>query len=194
MAERTSTDFRQFAEYGNLTGLDMALIQNSYNYHTRLDTFSAIQPGSVQHMGESTLSLLEYFTSNLTTLGNSPSPTPILPKTPVSALIFFSALGGKLFVVYTRRQATVIYTLLAGAVSLVLWDRVDWRNRRKAYLWSAVGVAGSVLSGVIGANLGAAFTSLVMGRAMSWCVLILFLTFRVLSTKLRMLEKSQVPT
>jgi hypothetical protein len=124
-------------------------------------------------MGESTLALLEYFTSNLTTLGNSPLPTPILPKTSVSSLIFFSALGGKIFVVYTRNQATVLYTLLAGAASLVLWDRVDWTNRKKATLLSAVGVLGSVLAGVVGANLGAAFTSLVMGRAMSWRVSLL---------------------
>ncbi|GAA5899500.1 Pff1p [Sporobolomyces salmoneus] len=164
----SDTDFRQFAEYGNLTGLDMALVQRSYYYHTRLDRFESIQPGSVQHMGESTLALLTYFTSNETTLGNSPLATPILPKTPVSALIFFSALGGKIFIVYTRYQATILYTLLAGIVSLVLYDRVDWENKRKTYLLSAFGVLGSLLSGVIGANLGAAFTSVVMGRAMSW--------------------------
>ncbi|GAA5923073.1 uncharacterized protein JCM15063_003520 [Sporobolomyces koalae] len=164
----SDTDFRQFAEYGNLTGLDMALVQNSYRYHTRLDSYDAIEPGALQHMGESTLALLEYFTSPATSLGNSPLPTPILPKTSVSALIFFSALGGHIFVVYTRNQATILYTLLAGAVSLVLYDRVDWAQRRKAYILSSLGVLGSVLSGVIGANLAAAFTSLVMGRAMSW--------------------------
>ncbi|GAA6059342.1 hypothetical protein JCM10212_003240 [Sporobolomyces blumeae] len=164
----SDTDFRQFAEYGNLTGLDMALVQDSYKYHTRLDTFDAIEPGAVQHMGESTLALLEYFTSNQTTLGNSPTATPNLPKTPVSALVFFSALGGKLFVVYTRNEATLLYSILAALVVVVLSDRVDWVNRKKPYLLSAVGVAGSVLSAVIGANLGAAFTSLVMGRAMSW--------------------------
>ncbi|GAA5994045.1 hypothetical protein JCM5350_000059 [Sporobolomyces pararoseus] len=164
----SDTDFRQFAQYGNLTGLDMALVQDSYKYHTRLDTFEAIQPGSVQHMGESLLSLLKYFTSNETSLGNSPEPTPNLPHTPVSALIFFSALGGNLFVVYTRNQATVLYTLLAGLVSLVLYDRVDWKHRKRVYLLSAVGVLGSVLSGVIGANLGAVFTSLIMKRSMSW--------------------------
>ncbi|GAA5877205.1 hypothetical protein JCM16303_006201 [Sporobolomyces ruberrimus] len=164
----SDTDFRQFEEYGNLTGIDAALVLNSYLYHTRLDRFEAIQPGSVQHMGETTLALLHYFTSPETTLGNSPDPTPILPKSRVSDLIFFSALGGNVFVVYTRNQATVLYTLLAGAASLILWDRVDWRNRKKAYIVSAVGVLGSLLSAVIGANLVAAFTSLAMGRGMSW--------------------------
>ncbi|GAA5957518.1 hypothetical protein JCM3765_001166 [Sporobolomyces pararoseus] len=164
----SDTDFRQFAQYGNLTGLDMALVQDSYKYHTRLDRYESIQPGSVQHMGETTLSLLEYFTSNETSLGNSVEPTPNLPHSPVSALIFFSALGGNLFVVYTRNQATILYTFLAGLVSLVLYDRVDWKHRKRVYLSSAVGVLLSVISGVVGANLGAVFTSLIMKRSMSW--------------------------
>lgn len=66
----SDTDFRQFHEYGNLSGLDMALVQNSYLYHTRLDLPEFIEPGALQHMGENTLKLLEYLTSEETKMGN----------------------------------------------------------------------------------------------------------------------------
>ncbi|GAA5932298.1 hypothetical protein JCM1841_005187 [Sporobolomyces salmonicolor] len=164
----SDTDFRQFAEYGNLTGLDMALVQDSYKYHTRLDNVDAIQPGAVQHMGESALALLEYLTSPETSMGNSPHPTPNLPRTPTSALVFFSAMGGNIFAVYTRAQATLFYGILAALAAVVVSDRVDWERNKKVYLLGTVGVVGSVVSALVGANLGAFVTSTIMGKAMSW--------------------------
>ncbi|CCG84536.1 protein of unknown function [Taphrina deformans PYCC 5710] len=58
----SDTDFRQFEEYGNLTGLDMAVIGNSYAYHTRLDTSENIETGVAQQFGENTLAILTYLT------------------------------------------------------------------------------------------------------------------------------------
>ncbi|GAA5972745.1 hypothetical protein JCM11641_003001 [Rhodosporidiobolus odoratus] len=166
----SDTDFRQFAEYGNLTGIDAALVQNSYTYHTMLDTADLIQPGAIQHMGLNTLALLNYFTSPLTTLGNSPSPTPILPLSPPGATVFFSALGGRVFIVYSRKQATVLYGILAALVAVVVSDRVDWEDKkaRKAYLLGTLGVGLSSLGAVGGANVVAGLVSEVMGKGMSW--------------------------
>jgi hypothetical protein len=123
IARFSSTDFRQFVEYGNLTGLgrpmvavpgersadlifglsDMALVQNSYLYHTRLDLPEFIEPGALQHMGENTIALLNYLTSPETTMGNSPTAEK-LPQMATSSIIFFSGLGGHLFFVYSRAQ------------------------------------------------------------------------------------------
>jgi Zn-dependent M28 family amino/carboxypeptidase len=44
----SDTDFRIFDAYANLTGLDLALVQNSYAYHTRLDVPEKLQVGSIQ--------------------------------------------------------------------------------------------------------------------------------------------------
>ncbi|GEM06060.1 endoplasmic reticulum metallopeptidase [Rhodotorula toruloides] len=160
----SDTDFR----HGNLTGLDMALVQNSYRYHTMLDTADAIEPGAVQHMGENVLALLEYLTSPETTMGNSDKPTPVLPRTPTSHTIFFSALGGKVFVVYSRATATVLYGVLAALVAVVVTDRVDWAKEKKVYILSVTGVLGGLISAILGANLAAAALSLGMGKSMTW--------------------------
>lgn len=44
----SDTDFRIFDAYANLTGLDMALVGNSYVYHTRLDTPENLEVGAIQ--------------------------------------------------------------------------------------------------------------------------------------------------
>lgn len=44
----SDTDFRQFEQYLNVTGLDMAVVGNSYVYHTRQDSVDNIQPGVAQ--------------------------------------------------------------------------------------------------------------------------------------------------
>ncbi|GJN92127.1 hypothetical protein Rhopal_005157-T1 [Rhodotorula paludigena] len=164
----SDTDFRQFVEYGNLTGLDMAIVQNSYRYHTTLDTVDAIEPGSLQHTGENVIPLLEYLTSPETTLGNSPNATPNLPSAPTSHTVFFSALGGKVFVVYSRATATLLYGILAALTAVVVTDRVEWSQHKKAYVLSTVGAFGGLVSAIVGANLVAFLTSFVMGKSMSW--------------------------
>ncbi|BGP44460.1 hypothetical protein JCM10450v2_000274 [Rhodotorula kratochvilovae] len=164
----SDTDFRQFVEYGNLTGLDMALVQNSYRYHTTLDTVDAIETGALQHTGDNLIPLLEYLTSPETSMGNSPESTPILPSAPTSHTIFFSALGGKLFIVYSRATATLLYSILAAVAAIVVTDRVDWARQKKAYILGTVGVLGGLVSAIVGANLVALLTSVVMSKSMSW--------------------------
>lgn len=163
-----STDFRQFVEYGNLTGLDMALVQNSYRYHTTLDTVDAIESGALQHTGENLIPLLEYLTSPETTMGNSEQSTPILPHAPTSHTIFFSALGGKVFVVYSRATATLVYGIIAALAAVVATDRVDWARYKKAYVLGTGGVLGGLVSAVVGANSVAFLTSVVLRKPMSW--------------------------
>ncbi|GAA5912605.1 hypothetical protein JCM8208_004787 [Rhodotorula glutinis] len=164
----SDTDFRQFATYANLTGLDMALVQNSYRYHTTLDTVDNIEPGALQHTGENLIPLLEYLTSAETTMGNSHESTPILPHAPTSHTIFFSALGGKVFVVYSRATATLVYGIIAALVAVIATDRVDWTTHKKAYLLGIVGVLGGLVSAIIGANSVAFITSVVLSKPMSW--------------------------
>ncbi|BGP12418.1 hypothetical protein JCM10213v2_000334 [Rhodosporidiobolus nylandii] len=165
----SDTDFRQM-EHGGLAGIDAALVQNSYTYHTMLDTYDSIEPGAVQHMGENTLALLNYFTSPATSMGNSPSPTPKLPQSAPGQTVFFSALGGKVFVVYSRAQATAIYGVLAALVAVVVTDRValsDTKERR-TYVLATLSVLGSLVAALVGANVVAGIMGGLLGKGMSW--------------------------
>ncbi|KDE09627.1 hypothetical protein MVLG_00034 [Microbotryum lychnidis-dioicae p1A1 Lamole] len=163
----SDTDFRQFVEYGNLTGLDMALVQNSYLYHTRLDVPELIEPGALQHMGENTLALLEYLTSNETALGNSPTAKKLPKMKSAADTIFFSSMGGKFFIMYSRAQATAIYAVLATLAFIVVSDRLV-RQRKRLYVLTTAGVGLSLLAAILGSNLAAAATSIVMGKTMIW--------------------------
>lgn len=145
---------------------DMALVQNSYLYHTRLDLPEFIEPGALQHMGENTIALLEYLTSPETLMGNSPTAQK-LPKSATKSMIYFSGLGGYLFFIYTRAQATLAYGILAALAVIILGDRIDWTKKR-LYVTTSVGVGGTFVAAMLGANLSAAVVALVMKKTMVW--------------------------
>lgn len=144
----------------------MALVQNSWLYHTRLDLPEFLEPGALTHMGENTLAMLEWLTSAESAMGNSPTAEK-LPLVKTKDIIYFSGLGGKLFFVYTRKQATIIYGAMASIATIIVADRVDW-SRKGVYFAGAIGVGGSFLAAIVGANAAAAVTSLVMGKTMTW--------------------------
>ncbi|XP_060655349.1 endoplasmic reticulum metallopeptidase 1-like [Drosophila nasuta] len=54
----SDTDFRQFVNYGNIPGLDMAQCFNGYVYHTVYDTIDVIPLESFQNTGDNILSLV----------------------------------------------------------------------------------------------------------------------------------------
>lgn len=144
----------------------MALVQNSYLYHTRQDLPEKIEAGALQHMGDNVIALLEYLTSNLTAMGNSFNAIP-LPKASTSATIFFSGLGGHLFIVYSRAQATMIYGAIVALSAIVIADRVDW-TRKGVYLAGVVGIGGSFIGALVGANLAAFISGVVMQKTLTW--------------------------
>ncbi|KAI9497389.1 hypothetical protein BDB00DRAFT_804285 [Zychaea mexicana] len=98
----SDTDFRQFVQYGNLTGIDMAIYKNSYLYHTHLDLTENLEPGAIQHLGENTLAIVDYLAKN-STLSN-------IERT--SEVVFFD-FQGLFFVVYSWATA---FKLQMGAV------------------------------------------------------------------------------
>ena len=103
----SDTDFRQFVQYGNLTGIDMAIYKNSYLYHTHLDITEHLQPGAIQHLGSNTLAIVNYLARNATLTGIQRS----------SEVVFFD-VQGLFFVVYSWSTAFTIQmttVLLAAA-------------------------------------------------------------------------------
>ncbi|KAG0095497.1 hypothetical protein BGZ93_005811 [Podila epicladia] len=111
----SDTDFRQFVEYGKLTGLDMAVYKNSYLYHTHLDVDEHTERGLPQHMGENTLALTTYIADNIS--------LEDLDKT--SSVVYFDVFG-LFFVMYSMKAATIAHIALA---LLALWTVVIGASR-----------------------------------------------------------------
>ncbi|CAE6479620.1 unnamed protein product [Rhizoctonia solani] len=148
----SDTDFRQFQEYQNLTGLDMAIVGNSYLYHTRRDTVENIEPGAAQHMAENTLALLSH-------LSSSASPLPTLQSYTPPATAYFSLLS-RYFFSYHFSTAQQLYTA-TFLLSLPLF------RFSRLHAQSIVGVPISLVFGLASANLAAVIMSS-LGQGMKW--------------------------
>ncbi|KAI8330916.1 hypothetical protein BD560DRAFT_416096 [Blakeslea trispora] len=103
----SDTDFRQFVQYGNLTGIDMAIYKNSYLYHTHLDVTKQLEPGAIQHLGANALAIVNHLAQNATLTGIVPS----------SEVVFFD-VQGFFFVVYSWATAYTIQMLTVAIVAL----------------------------------------------------------------------------
>ncbi|QRV88245.1 Peptidase family M28 protein [Ceratobasidium sp. AG-Ba] len=148
----SDTDFRQFQEYRNLTGLDMAIVGNSYLYHTRRDVVENIQPGVAQHMAENTLALLTY-------LSSTDSPLPTLQKYSPPTVAYFSLLS-RYFFSYTFSTARQLYVAtLVLSLPLISLSRLQMQF--------LVGVPLSLLSSALTVNLVALGMKL-SGNGMTW--------------------------
>lgn len=61
----------------------MAIYKNSYLYHTHLDITRNLQPGSIQHLGENTLAIVDHLAKDSSLTG--------IEKT--SEVVFFDLFG-----------------------------------------------------------------------------------------------------
>ncbi|KAI9318759.1 hypothetical protein BX666DRAFT_1855668 [Dichotomocladium elegans] len=164
----SDTDFRQFVQYGNLTGIDMAIYKNSYLYHTHLDITRNLEPGTIQHMGENTLAIVEYLAMN-STLSN-------IERT--SEVVFFD-VHGIFFVAYSWSTAYVLQmgtSLLAlaffGCVVYKTHHSAPYRslpNILGAYAKSISAVFLSAIASLVApVFVGLLLMSDVMNRHMAW--------------------------
>ncbi|KAI6102551.1 hypothetical protein EV401DRAFT_2023493 [Pisolithus croceorrhizus] len=143
----SDTDFRQFEQYLNVTGLDMAVVGNSYMYHMRGDLVENIEPGVAQHMADNTLALLRYLSSSDSTIPSLAKGFDARPRT-----VFLISLHW--FFVYSFATAKVMYVMLFIA-SLALWRIARVQKLR---------LAGAILT----ANLVAFLMKYVLKRPSSW--------------------------
>ncbi|KAF9779334.1 hypothetical protein BJ322DRAFT_1013566 [Thelephora terrestris] len=164
----SDTDFRQFEEYLNVTGLDMAIVSNSYLYHMRKDLVENIEPGVAQHMADNTLALLQYLTS-------PESPLPSLdtgytkPQT-----VFYSLFG--LFFRYSFHTAKITYFVFfitsLAFVKLTYVDPAPALKKGRA-MWQEQlrGIAAAIaapIGALVGANAVAYLMANVFNKGMSW--------------------------
>ncbi|KAF5316325.1 hypothetical protein D9619_006761 [Psilocybe cf. subviscida] len=165
----SDTDFRQFEQYLNVTGLDMAVVGNSYLYHMRKDLVENIEPGVAQHMGENTLALLKY-------LSSKKSPVAGLTNGYTKPTTVFFAHVGPTFFKYSFTTAKIMYGLLfAFSLLLVRITFVDpapalkkghgfWREQRKGAVAVFAGMAGTMIV----PNVVALVMREVLNKGMSW--------------------------
>ncbi|KJA25691.1 hypothetical protein HYPSUDRAFT_37128 [Hypholoma sublateritium FD-334 SS-4] len=165
----SDTDFRQFEQYLNVTGLDMAVVGNSYLYHMRKDLVEHIQPGTPQHMAENTLALLRH-------LSSKKSPLPRLTKGYAPPTTVFFAHVGTSFFMYSFATAKILYTTLF-AFSLVL-VRISFVHptpvaKRLPGFWreqgrGLVAVTAGTIGTLVVPNIVALIMRVVLNKGMSW--------------------------
>ncbi|KAH6874322.1 hypothetical protein BKA70DRAFT_1350465 [Coprinopsis sp. MPI-PUGE-AT-0042] len=161
----SDTDFRQFEQYMDITGLDMAIVGNSYLYHMRKDLVENIQPGVAQHMAENTLALIQYLTS-------SSSPLPELAAGYAKPRTVYMGYLGQMFIQYSFTTAKLMYAALFAAV--VVYARSSYTPaKRGESFWTvqvqgAVAVSTAIVASVLVPNLVALLMRFVLKKSLSW--------------------------
>ncbi|KAF9289091.1 hypothetical protein BGZ68_010046 [Mortierella alpina] len=133
----SDTDFRQFVEYGNLTGLDMAVYKNSYLYHTHLDIERNLERGLPQHLGENTLALATYLADEVELEG--------MERT--SSVVYFDIFG-KVFVSYSMDTAARSHWIVAMLAMVTIAIRAS-RPTISSVLSVMVSYAAALLAPII---------------------------------------------
>ncbi|KAJ3576559.1 hypothetical protein NP233_g353 [Leucocoprinus birnbaumii] len=158
----SDTDFRQFEQYLNITGLDMAIVGNSYLYHMRKDLVENIEPGVAQHMAENTLALLQFLSSD-----ESPLPNLTAGYTKPTT-VYFTLFGN--FYMYSFKTARIMYLALFAAS--VLFVRLSTSSKlnegRASWTRGLVAVIAAVSGTIIVPNVVALVMSKVLNKGMSW--------------------------
>lgn len=120
----SDTDFRQFIDYGDYVGLDLAFYQNSYYYHTMLDIAENIGKGSIQNFGDNIIAMLDYllFEADAKDITKNEN------------IIYFDFLGF-FFVYATWATAVKVYylVLFLAVISLYISYKCDF-NRLSSFL------------------------------------------------------------
>ncbi|KAG0019181.1 hypothetical protein BGZ80_006200 [Entomortierella chlamydospora] len=152
----SDTDFRQFVDHGNLTGLDMAVYMNSYLYHTHLDLNEHMELGLPQHMGENTLALVRHIGNEveLTTNGGK-----MFEKT--SQVVFFDVMGF-FFLAYPFDTAIRIHLLIGSLALYTLSSGASRPSQR-----SVISILLSFVTALMTPNL-VAFILVTIGKPMQW--------------------------
>src|SRR6185369_16275621 len=86
-------DFTPFHEAG-LRGLDVAMTGDGWAYHTALDRPARLQPGGLQHLGETAVAVARALASG---------PLPVEPAAPDEGPVVFYDLLGATMLAYGAR-------------------------------------------------------------------------------------------
>ncbi|THU88630.1 hypothetical protein K435DRAFT_866100 [Dendrothele bispora CBS 962.96] len=183
----SDTDFRQFQQYLNVTGLDMAVVGNSYLYHMRKDLVENIQPGVAQHMGENTLAILQYLSSDPEVLpsltGGYTKPTTVYYSLLGFFFLYSFSTALKLHAALFVASVALATTLFSGSQPNIGGAGKDAKKGKgkpngivstsseltaKELVRGAVAAILGFMGCLVGANVVAVIMAKVLGKGMSW--------------------------
>ena len=150
----SNTEFAVYTGQGKLRGLDLALYEDGYAYHTVLDTADRVERGTMQHIGETALAVTRELAGTL------PEPGAEIGS-------YYDVSGLYLFTHSPRAVGALMVLALftaAGALGLVL--RRELREVRMllgGLLASVSGLLASLATAALGGMLLA-----VIGRTFGW--------------------------
>jgi hypothetical protein len=151
----SDTSFRVFRDDLGLVGYDFALIGNGWAYHTGLDQVSALEPGTLQALGDNTLALVRGLQDEA------------LVAEPDSTEAVFYDWAGLWAASFSSGQGQML-TLLAlaaatGALAAALWRGLSVRSLLREMASSAAACAAGLCAAVALALLGS-----LAGRPHGW--------------------------
>ncbi|ORY22823.1 hypothetical protein BCR39DRAFT_550650 [Naematelia encephala] len=154
----SDTDFGQFEQYLNVSGLDMAIVGHSYYYHTRKDTLANIERGSAQHFASNILPIVEYLLSPSSPLSSS---EPFHPPDMV-----YMSLYDRIFVTWSMETGDKVYLAIASVVAVLTVANVRW-NRWKPFAVALLSTPVGLIVGLVTANAVAGLMVLLKSR-LAW--------------------------
>ncbi|PWN18255.1 hypothetical protein BCV69DRAFT_288533 [Microstroma glucosiphilum] len=161
----SDTDYRQFVAYGGVSGLDMAIVGNSYLYHTRKDTVPYVQPGVVQHFGENVVAIVDYLTTS------PESRLPSITETHRTQMPIYFSMLGRFFI----QIPAAPYRSLGMVMTAVAMFQIQSTKRADGHFsagfataMSMLGFFASFLGAVLASNVQALIMTKVMNRSLSW--------------------------
>lgn len=161
----SDTDFVVIQEQKQMGGLDMAIVGNSYLYHTRRDLPQYLQPGAAQHFGENVLAIVEYLTTSQESQLARIQPTP-KADTPVYFSLmgrFFVNIPAKAFKSLSMGMSAFANFQIQAAV------RADKPyGALKATTLSIIGSALSLIAALAASNVVAVIMTKILDKPLSW--------------------------
>ncbi|UZJ56054.1 hypothetical protein CBS101457_005374 [Exobasidium rhododendri] len=161
----SDTDFRQFVQYGNLSGLDIAVVGNSYLYHTRSDVTSALQPGMLQHFGENILAIVNHLATS--PASNLARNEPFPKRTPP---IYFSIAGRYFFLISAAGFRPLVMAICALTNFLLTTTGKSDKHfgALRHIILSLLFTIGSLLGALVSTNVVALIMTQLIGKPLSW--------------------------
>ena len=149
-------DFTEFHKAG-LVGLDVAMVGDAWGVHTQLDRLERLQPGGLQHMGDTTLAVTRALSNGATRLAPDPERA-----------VYYDILGYTLLAYPTSVARLLGWCALVAFVVLLLRARLrrllSLRSVLAACAWNCLGL----VAGVFAALLPALALKLLLHRSLGW--------------------------
>ncbi|BEJ13055.1 hypothetical protein CspHIS471_0302290 [Cutaneotrichosporon sp. HIS471] len=154
----SDTDFGQFEEYLNVSGLDMAVVGHSYFYHTRKDSVPFIEIGTSQHFTSNAMAIVDYLLSPGSPLGTADEWSP--PD------VVYMSLYDRIFVSWTMENADKAYLVITAIIAAITLPNLS-RERVPAFAIALIGAPLGLVGGLLTANV-VAFIMASCDKAMGW--------------------------